>query len=136
MNEISAADAVNGFNEFLDDPDRIWSAEPPWFAEVAARDFLECLKMFTDALRPSIPYVSFSDDQRQELASIPDEEMRKLLTEVEYEVMRGLMDGKTIKEIAFERGRSPKTIDTQKTSALAKLAAAGHKVTVPRKLTP
>lgn len=141
MNEIPAADAVNWFSQFLDDPDGIWFVEPPWFAEVAARDFLECLKMFTDALRPSIPYVPFSDDQRQELANIPDEQMRKLLTEAEYEVMRLLMEGNTILNIAYLRGKadkplSRKTIESQKNSALMKLTVAGYKVTVPKELAP
>jgi DNA-binding CsgD family transcriptional regulator len=111
--------------------------------DIAARDFLECLKMFTDSLRDSplkyfapLPDFLISDHQRQELSDIPDEKMRKLLSEAEYQVIRGLMDGKTIKEIAFERSTSPKTIAAQKNSALMKLTAAGYKVTVPKELTP
>ena len=50
MNEISAADAVNWFREFLDDVDGEWTVQPAWFDDVAARDFLECLKMYVDAM--------------------------------------------------------------------------------------
>jgi hypothetical protein len=88
-----------------------------------------------------LPDFLISDDQRQELRNVPDEKMRELLTDAEYQVMRGVIVGKTIKEIAFERGTpdkplSGKTIAGQKTAALMKLAAAGYKVTVPKELTP
>jgi DNA-binding CsgD family transcriptional regulator len=142
MNDISALDAQILFQYFLDPTEcDVALKESPKYdvmlSEIAARDFLECLKMYTDALGPDIPYVPLSDDQRQEIANIPDEEMRERLSEAEYQVMRGLMDGKTLKEIASERKTSRKTTEYQKNSALMKITAAGYKVTtVPKKLTP
>lgn len=79
MNEISAADAVNWFREFLDDPEGLWSMEPAWVGEVAARDFLECLKIYTDVLYgPSGQQGAVFEEQRSELlntlTNLPEKE--------------------------------------------------------------
>jgi DNA-binding CsgD family transcriptional regulator len=60
------------------------------------------------------------------------------LTEAEREVVQGVLEGKTNREIAADRGRSPRTVTNQLASAFRKLAVGSraelaHRLAVARR---
>jgi DNA-binding CsgD family transcriptional regulator len=126
MNDISAVDAEIWILEFLQGPD-VRGEPPAWFGEVGARDFLECAKIYADLIYGASEQVegNLSAEQMAELsnvaAGIPDGELRKLLSETEYEVMTLILQGFTNLNIATKRGKSEKTIAAQVLSILRKL---------------
>ena len=140
MNEVPASEAVQWFDDMSDDPEGYWTTPPSWFAEVNAKDFMDCWKLYSECrVRENISgweLQPLTEQQREEINAIPDEILKRTVSKAEYPVIKLALQGKTVKEIAHELGKKPKTINTQLKSAVTKLKAAGYKVTVPTALTP
>jgi two-component system response regulator FixJ len=67
-------------------------------------------------------------DQRQETEPTGDESFASVLATLsprETEVLRGVVDGKANKVIAYELGISPRTVEVYRANVMAKTGAKG-----------
>jgi DNA-binding CsgD family transcriptional regulator len=140
MSEVSAAEAVEWFDNMFNDPEGYWTEPPSWFAEVNARDFMECWKMHNECrTRENLSdwqLQPLTEQQKKEINAMSDEDFKEVgVTPEEIPAIRLWGESKSIKEIAADLKKDHRTVATQIRSARSKLEAAGYKVSTKGTIT-
>ena len=125
MNEISAAEAVKLFHASMhfDDPIDLYAPTPKGFpGDMAARDFLECLKLYEEMW--AIGQYDESQDlddqmvkQTQAAANVSAQDLEKLTPSEKKVFLLWNNERLSYKEIAAELSKSPQTVKAQLASA-------------------
>ena len=134
MNEISAAEAVKLFHACMhfDDPGDMYAPIPEGFpGDIAARDFLECLKSYQEmwAFGQVDDYLDFEDqmvEQTQVAADVSEQDLEELTPREKEVFLLRKNERLSYKEIAERLGKSADTVKSQLTSAYRTLHAPHH----------